>query len=181
MRRNLVLGVSLLLVAAASFAGSANGQFSVQITLNSAGTSNNDSCVSATSSATGSSSVQVRCSANVFVNIAPVDTLGSVRFLSGFRPARDSLLPDYCRSEISRDDRAASMACRLDDQQALSASNEAGDGWKVESRLYAVNTDGEAAQTQARLRQQDDRGLLTALRIARVDGRSGPVEMLVSF
>src|SRR5665647_988974 len=93
MSAKLVLGVSLLLAAATSFAGGASGQFAVQITLNSNSNSNN-SCTSASASGAGSASVQVQCTANVFVDIAQDN-----RFMPSFRPARDSLLPDYCRNE----------------------------------------------------------------------------------
>ncbi|WP_332778079.1 hypothetical protein [Polaromonas sp.] len=194
MRGKLALGVSLLLAAATSFAGSAAGQFAVQITLNNpsitAGSSN--SCTSATGSGVGSSSVQVTCTTNVFVDIAQVNTsqantLGAAKFMPSFRPTRDTLLPDYCRNELSRANQAAGITCRLDaeledaQRQFAYGGDEAGDGWKLESRLYAVDTNATAAQTQARLRLQDDRGTLTALRVAHAGGLSGSVEMLVSF
>ncbi len=177
MRAKLVLGVSLLLAAATSFAGSAGGQFDVQITLND---NSKSICTSATGSGAGGASVQVSCTANVFVNIA------QGRFMPGFRPGRDSLLPDYCRNEqMGLASQAARITCRLDDTQRPLAygDDETDEGWKVESRLYAVDGDATAtqAQTQARLRLQDNRGTLTALRVAHADGRLGPVEMLVSF
>lgn len=189
MRGKLALGVSLLLAALSSFAGSAAGQFVVQITLSNphltAGRSN--SCTSATGSGAGSSSVQVTCTTNVFVDIAQVNTLGAAKFMPGFRPARDTLLPDYCRNELSRANLAAGITCRLDaevedaQRQFAHGGDEAGDGWKIESRLYAADTNATAAQTQARLRLQDERGTLTALRVAHAGGPSGSVEMLVSF
>lgn len=174
-----VLGVSLLLAAAASFAGGASGQFAVRITLNSNST---NSCTSASASGAGSASVQVQCTANVFVAIAPVG-----RFMPGFRPARDSLLPDYCRSEqMGLAGQVARIACRLDDAQGplASAGDEADDGWKVEGQLYAVNDGAAPTQTLARLHlpdQQNQQDTLTALRVAYTDGRFGPVEMLISF
>jgi hypothetical protein len=174
----LVLGVSLLLAAAASFAGSAGGQFAVLITLNK---DSNGTCTSASGSGAGSALVQVQCTANVFVNIAQVNVPQNGRFMPGFSPTRDSLLPDYCRSEISRGDQAARVICRLDDQSPPIASSDGEEGWKIESRLYAVNTDDDAALTQARSRLQEDRGILTAIRVASADGRAGPVEILVSF
>ena len=175
MTTKTLFGASLLLAAATGFAGGAGGQFEVQITLN--GNSNN-LCTSATGSGAGGASVQVSCTANVFVNIA------QGRFLPGFRPSRDTLLPDYCRNELmGRADQAARITCRLDDaqRQLADAGDEADDGWKVERQLYAVDTDAAATQTQARLRPQDHRGTLTALRVAHADGHLGPVEMLVSF
>src|SRR2546426_3251641 len=91
-----LFGVALLLAATPSSAGGAAGQFGVQITLNGGA----NSCTSASSSGTASSSVQVQCNANVFVSIAPVvNPQSNLRFVLGFRPGRDSLLPDYCRSE----------------------------------------------------------------------------------
>lgn len=171
----LLTGASILLAASGSFGGSANGQFTVKVTLPRA---DSTSCTSSTAAST---SVSVLCQTNVFVRITQVNAQEIGRFMPGFQPARDSLLPDFCRGEISRFNRTASVTCRLDDQRSLSASHEADEGWEVESQLYAVNTDDEAAPTQARLRLQDERGILTALRIASVDGRSVPVEMLVSF
>ncbi len=180
MANKLILGFSLMLAAASSLAGGASGQFGVQITLNNAG---GNSCTSATNSGVVSSSVQVRCTTNVFVEIAPRTTTPTVsRFMPGYRPARDSLLPDYCRSELSRADRAAGLACRLDDRRQLAAAgDEADEGWALESQLYAVNSDETPLQTQARSRVEDDHGTLTSIRLASADGRSGPVEMLVSF
>ncbi|MGH6641016.1 MAG: hypothetical protein ACREBY_20720 [Polaromonas sp.] len=175
MRAKLVLGVSLLLAAVTSFAGSAGGQFNVQITLND---NSNNICTSATGSSAGGASVQVSCTANVFVNIA------QGRFMPGFRPSRDSLMPDYCRNEqMGLASQAARITCRLDDAQRPLAygDDETDEGWKVESRLYAGDTTATQAQTQARLRLQGNRGTLTALRVAHADGRLGPVEMLVSF
>lgn len=183
MSGKFVLGASLIFAAATSVAGSVSGQFSVQITLNSAG---GNSCTSASDSGAASSSVQVRCTTNVFVDISQRTTSttspSAGRFMPGYRPARDSLLPDYCRSELSRADRVAGLTCRLDDRRQLAAAgDEADDGWAFESRLYAVNTDETPLQTQARSRVEDDHGTLTSIRLASADGRSGPVEMLVSF
>lgn len=178
MSAKLVLGVSLLLAAATSFAGGASGQFSVQVTLN------NNSCTSASGSAAGSSSVEVQCSTNVFVAIAPVTPPEVGRFMPSFLPARDSLLPDYCRNEqMGLAGQMARIACGLDDDQGplAHAETEADEGWKIESQLYAVDTHGTQAQTLARLRLEDKRGTLTALRVAHADGRFGPVEMLISF
>lgn len=175
MNAKIALGLALLSLAANSLAGDVSGQFSVQITLNGASTR----CTSSTASG---SSVQVTCPATVFVNIAQVSAVSSMRFLPGFQPARDSLLPDYCRSEMARGDQVSRLACRLDDQRARTAAAETdNDGWTIERRLYAVNTDGEVQETLARLRLQDDRGTLTGIRLASANGRSGPVEMLVSF
>jgi len=185
MSNKLILGLSLILAAASSLAGGASGQFGVQITLNNAG---GNSCTSASDSGAVSSSVQVRCTTNVFVEIAartttsPSTTTSTSRFMPGYRPARDSLLPDYCRSELSRADRVSGLTCRLDDQRQFAAAGDEGDeGWAFESRLYAVNTGDTALQTQARSRVEDDHGTLTSIRLASADGRSGPVEMLVSF
>lgn len=176
MSAKLVLGVSLLLAAATSFAGGANGQFAVRITLNSHST---NSCTSASASGAGSASVQVQCTANVFVDIAQDN-----RFMPGFRPARDTLLPDYCRNEqMGLAGQMARNACRLDDAQGAlaSADDEADDGWKIESRLYAVDTEATQVQTLARRHLQDQQGTLTALRVAYAEGHFGPVEMLISF
>ena len=89
MSANLVLGVSLLLAAATSFAGSAGGQFNVQITLNkpgavaapssSAAASIRQSaggwtptCISETLSEQSNALVRVVCGSEQFVNIAPL-------------------------------------------------------------------------------------------------------------
>lgn len=104
--------------------------------------------------------------------------------MPSFRPARDTLLPDYCRSEqMGLADQMARTACRLDDDQGplAYADDEADEGWKVESRLYAVDTEAMPAQALARLRLEDERGTLTALRVAYAEGHFGPVEMLISF
>ncbi|WP_293603519.1 hypothetical protein [Polaromonas sp. UBA4122] len=182
MSAKLVLGVSLLLAAAASFAGGASGQFAVQITLNN-NSNSNSICTSASGSAAGSSSVQVQCTSNVFVEIAPVTPQAAGRFMPGFLPARDSLLPDYCRNEqMGLAGQMARIACGLDDDQGplAYADDEADEGWKVESQLYAVDTHATQAQT-ALLRLEDKRGTLLALRVAHADGHFGPVEMLISF
>jgi len=185
------LGVSFLLMAAASLAGTAAGQFSVQITLinpqNTTG--NGNTCTSASGAGTGSTSVQVRCNTDVFVNIAPVNiaqvsnsnTLGNARFLPGYRPARDSLLPDYCRNEASPVDRAARLTCRLGDRGLATAGDEDDDGWEVENRRYAMGPEAAAIETQARLRLQDAWGTLTAVRLAHAGNQPRSVEMLVSF
>ena len=179
MSPKLVLGISLLLAAASSLAGSAGGQFEVKVTLTN-GSNSNGTCTSATGSAIGSSSIQVRCTANVFVNIAPVSS-----FMPGFRPARDSLLPAYCRNEqMGLADQIARIACRLDDAQAprTYGETETDDGWKVESQLYAVDTDATQGQSLARLQLQEKQGtLMTALRVEHADGHFGPIEMLISF
>jgi hypothetical protein len=182
MVRKAALGIALLLAAAASFAGTAAGQFSVQINLTDPRntTGNGNGCTSGA----GASSVQVRCNTDVFVSIAPVNNanaLGNARFLPGFRPARDSLLPDYCRNEISRGDQAARMACRLDDQRVASAGDEVDDGWEFESRRYAMGPEAAEIEKQARLRFQDVQGTLTAVRVAHAGNHSKSIEMLVSF
>jgi len=176
-------GVFLLLMAAASLAGTAAGQFSVQITLvnPSNTTGNGNACISASGAGAGGSSVQVRCNTNVFVSIAPVNPLGNARFQPGFRPTRDSLLPDYCRSELSRNDPGSRMACRLDDQRQASAGDEADDGWEFESRRYAMGPEAAEMEKQARLRFQDVQGTLTAVRLAHAGNHSKSIEMLVSF
>jgi hypothetical protein len=179
-----VLGVSFLLMAAASVAGTAAGQFSVQVTLSVPGntTGNGNACISATGSGSGGASVQVTCNSNVFVNISQVRSLGNARFMPGYRPTRDSLLPDYCRNELSRNDPGARYTCRLQDQrQVATAGEESDDGWEIESRRYALDTDAAAVEKQARLRLQDDRGTVTALHLAHAGNLSKSVEMLVSF
>lgn len=186
MRGKLALGASLLLAAAASFAGTAAGQFAVQITLTDPRntTGNANVCTSASGAGAGNTSVQVRCNTDVFVNIAPVskpDVLGNARFLPGYRPARDSLLPDYCRSEASRADHAARRNCRLDDRGLATAGDEQDDGWEFENRRYAIGPEAAAIETQARLRLQDAWGTLTAVRLAHAGNQPRSVEMLVSF
>lgn len=186
MIRKAASGVVLLLAAAASFAGTAAGQFSVQITLTNPGntTGNGNACTSASGAGAGASSVQVLCNTNVFVSIAPVgnaNALANARFQPGFRPTRDSLLPDYCRNEISRGDQAARMACRLDDQRVATAGDEVDDGWEFESRRYAMGPEAAEIETQARLRFQDVRGTLTAVRLAHAGNQAKSIEMLVSF
>lgn len=196
MRGRLALGASLLLMAAASLAGTAAGQFSVQITLTDPRntTGNDNICTSASGAGTGSTSVQVRCNTDVFVNIAPIsiapvtnaqvsnpNVLGNARFLPGYRPARDSLLPDYCRHEASRADHAARLTCRLGDRGLATAGDEGDDGWEIESRRYAMGPEAAATETHARLRLQDAFGTLTAVRLAHAGNQSKSVEMLVSF
>lgn len=190
MIRNATFGVLLLLAASAGFAGAASGLVSVQITLTDPRntTGNGNACTSASGAGAGNTSVQVRCNTDVFVNIAPVSspvsnssTLGNARFLPGYRPARDSLLPDYCRNEASRADRTARLNCRLDDQRVATAGDEEDDGWEFESRRYAMGPDAAAIETQARLRLQDAVGTLTAVRLAHAGNQPRSVEMLVSF
>jgi hypothetical protein len=184
MIRKTAFGALLLLACAASIAGTAAGLVAVQITLTDPRntTGNSNACTSASAAAAGSTSVQVRCNTDVFVDIAQVgNALGNARFLPGFRPARDSLLPDYCRNEISRGDQAARLACRLDDQRFATAGDEEDDGWEVESRRYAMGPEAAAIETQARLRLQDARGTLTAVRLAHAGNQPRSVEMLVSF
>ncbi|SDN88846.1 hypothetical protein SAMN05720382_109126 [Polaromonas sp. JS666] len=186
MIRKAALGIALLLAAAASYAGTAAGQFSVQITLTDPRntTGNGNACISASGAGAGASSVQVRCNTDVFVSIAPVsnaNALGNARFLPGFRPTRDSLLPDYCRSEISRGDQASRMACRLDDQRVATAGDEVDDGWEFESRRYAMGPEAAEIEKQARLRFQDVKGTLTTVRLAHAGNQPKSIEMLVSF
>lgn len=173
----LVLGVSLFLTGVCSYSGTAGGQFGVQIHLNGGA----NACTSASAGA----SVQVSCNSNVFVNIVQVrsgNALGNARFMPGYRPTRDSLLPDYCRNELSRTDPRARFTCRLDDQrQVATAGEESDDGWEIESRRYALDTEAAEIEKQARLRLQDDRGTVTALHLAHAGNHSGSVEMLVSF
>jgi hypothetical protein len=191
MIRNTTFGALLMLAAAASFAGAASGLVSVQITLTDPRntTGNDNACTSASGAGTGSTSVQVRCNTDVFVNIAPVSiaqisnssALGNARFLPGYRPARDSLLPDYCRNEASRADQTARLTCRLGDRGLATAGDEGDDGWEVESRRYAMGPEAAAIETQARLRLQDAWGTLTAVRLAHAGNEPRSVEMLVSF
>lgn len=178
----LALGVSLLFSGVCSFSGTSGGQFGVQINLS--GVAN--ACTSTTGSGSGGASLQVSCNSNVFVNIVQVrsvnaSALGNSRFMPGYRPTRDSLLPDYCRSEASRNDPAPRAACRLDDQRQASADDETDDGWEFESRRYAMGPEAAAMETQARLRFQDVRGTLTAVRVAHAGNQAKSVEMLVSF
>ncbi|EJL86563.1 hypothetical protein PMI15_01410 [Polaromonas sp. CF318] len=179
----LALGVSLLSAGVCSFSGTAGGQFGVQIHLNGGDPATN-ACTSATGSGSGGASVQVSCNSNVFVNIVQVrnaSALANSRFMPGYRPTRDSLLPDYCRSEASRNDPGSRMACRLDDQRQASAGDEADDGWEFESRRYAMGPEATEIEKQARLRFQDVRGTLTAVRLAHAGNQPKSIEMLVSF
>jgi hypothetical protein len=177
----LTLGVSLFLAGASSFSGTAGGQFGVRINLSGV----NNACTSSTNSGSGGASVQVSCNSDVFVNIGLVrggSDLGNSRFMPGYRPTRDSLLPDYCRNELSRNDPGARMTCRLDDQrQASAGDDEEDDGWQFESRRYAMGPEAAAIETQARLRLQDARGTLTAVRLAHAGNQPRSIEMLVSF
>lgn len=184
MIRKAAFGALLMLAAAACFAGAAAGQFSVQITLNVPGntTGNGNACTSATGSGGSGASVQVTCNSNVFVNISQVRSLGDARFMPGYRPTRDSLLPDYCRNELSRNDPGARYTCRLQDQrQVATADEESDDGWEIESRRYALDPEAAEIEKQARIRLRDDRGTVTALRLAYAGKHAGSVEMLVSF
>lgn len=183
----LALGVSLLSASVFSFSGTAGGQFGVQIHLNGgdpAASAGASACTSATGSGGAGASVQVSCNSNVFVNIVQIrntSALGNSRFMPGYRPTRDSLLPDYCRSEASRNDPGPRMACRLDDQRQASAGDEGDDGWEFESRRYAMGPEAAEIEKQARLRFQDVRGTLTAVRLAQAGNQSKSIEMLVSF
>jgi hypothetical protein len=187
VRRNFAFCISLLLAAAATSAGTAVGQFNVKVTLNpSSSTSNGNICTSASGSGVSSSSVQVQCTTNVFVNIARVKATETGQFITSFRPARDSLFPDFCRNEqIAFAGQPEPIACRIDDLpgQIADADVEEGGGWSIEGRLYAVNANATSgqAQTLARLKLGNNQGTLTALRVDHADGRSGAVEMLVSF
>lgn len=183
----LALGVSLFVTGASSFSGTATGQFGVRINLN-GGDSDNACTSSSTGSGSGGASVQVSCNSNVFVNIVPVrsvkpqaNALGNSRFMPGYRPTRDSLLPDYCRNELSRNDPGTRMTCRLDDQRQATAGDEADDGWEFENRRYAMGPEAAAIETQARLRLQDALGTLTAVRLTHAGNQPRSVEMLVSF
>ena len=109
MRSKLVLGASLLLAVASCLAGSADGQFEVKVTLNS-----NGSCTSITGSAIGSSLVQVRCTANVFVNIAQIGSF----MPAGFSPAQDTRQSAWdtqlpANAETQATDRTANLAQTL--------------------------------------------------------------------
>jgi len=177
----LAFGVSLLLAGTCSFSGTAGGQFGVVINLN-GGSPAPNVCTSATGSGGGGASVQVSCNSNVFVNIVQVrSALENSRFMPGYRPTRDSLLPDYCRSEASRNDPGPRAACRLDDQRVATAGDEVDDGWEFESRRYAMGPEAAEIEKQARLRFQDVKGTLTAVRLAHAGNHSKSIEMLVSF
>lgn len=183
----LALGASLFLTGVCSFSGTAGGQFGVRINLN--GGDNDNVCTSSSvGSGSAGASVQVSCNSDVFVNIVPVrsvkaqgNALGNSRFMPGYRPTRDSLLPDYCRNELSRNDPGARMTCRLDDQRQATAGDEADDGWELENRRYAMGPEAAAIETQARLRFQDALGTLTAVRLTHAGNHPKSVEMLVSF
>lgn len=172
MRSKLVLGASLLLAAASCLAGSAGAPFEVKVTLNS---NSNGSCTSMTGSAIGSASVQVRCTANVFVNIAQA---GSI-MPAGFSPAQATRLS-------ARD---AQLPANTETQAMSSVSVSAGDA----NTQLSANTETQAsnrtanlatlAQTVAR-RLEDNRGTRMALHVAVAsagDRFGPPVEMLVSF
>lgn len=175
MRAQLALGLALLLAATSAMPGSASGAFSVAIRLNApTGGAVGDVCVSGTGVSTQGSSVQVRCSDDVFVDI----TQG--RFMPSFQPSRDTLLPDFCRSEQAGVSHRLMhrAACRLDeDERQAGLPDEESDGWQIGDSLFAM--DPEAQEQLAQVRSRDDRGTLTALLIA--NGSAGMVEMLVSF
>jgi hypothetical protein len=171
MPKQLALGVALLTAAIAGFAGSASEQFAVQITLNGAG-SNNGSCTGRTSSV----SLQVSCTTNVISGVVP----GS--FMPGFRPARDALLPEYCRNELARDNQMARVTCRLSESGLLANGTDPdGEGWQIEDRLYTTNEADTPAEQQACLRDFVPRDALTALNLSRAKERPQWPEMLVSF
>ena len=157
MRSKLVLGASLLLAVASCLAGSADGQFEVKVTLNS-----NGSCTSITGSAIGSSLVQVRCTANVFVNIAQIGSF----MPAGFSPAQDTRLPAW---DWDWETRLSAWATQL----------------PANAETQATDRTANLAQTLAS-RLEDNRGTLMALHVAVVaasaEGHFGPpVAMLVSF
>ncbi|AEG94599.1 hypothetical protein [Ramlibacter tataouinensis] len=175
-----VAAIILGLAASAAAAGSAGAQFGVMITLSRPGAGSNV-CVSGTAASGGGTSVQVRCDGNVFVDISPVQPARTPEFMPAFRPARDTLLPDYCRTEQAGVSRqlAPSINCRLDDQ-AFSVGEAEQDGWRFGDQLFATNDEG-VDQHLARMRRRDDRGTLTALRIIGAEQGRRAVELLVSF
>ena len=120
MRGKFFLGMSLLVAAAYALAGGASEQFSVNITLNT-GPGNATSCVSASTSGLSSASVQVRCSSNVFVAIAPATAARTLQLASSFQTSKDSLPPELCPDEPSRGDMAGGSACRSGDTGMVTA------------------------------------------------------------
>jgi hypothetical protein len=65
MRLKFFLGLVSTLMATSSFAGSVNSQFEIKVKLN-------NICTSTTGLLVGSASVNIRCSANVFVYISQI-------------------------------------------------------------------------------------------------------------
>lgn len=200
MRFNLAFGTFLALAAATCLAGTTGGQIGVQITLNGGGTGNAASgansssgfCTSSSGATAGSTSVQVECSANVYVNIVPVKVTAAVKlpaigeFITTYRLTRDSALSDDCRRELTGiSGQAIRRMCGLDTSRGQSDDSvaEADEGWNLEGRLYAtdMHTGSAQAQTLARLKLKNSQGTLTALRVDRTNNRFETVEMLVSF
>ena len=115
MGEKFLLGISLLMAAAYALAGSANGQFSVNITLN-AGTASDTRCVNTSTAGSSGASVQVRCSSNLFVAIGPATTTRTLQLVSGFRPSRESVPQYFCLDEPFDSETAAGTACQSGDQ-----------------------------------------------------------------
>lgn len=178
MVKKLFSGILCMLASVAGQAGTSAGQIGVQITLSGAppaptaaapASTAAASCTSRSGAATGSTSVQVICNSDVYVNIAQVslsrEAVPSVagQFITGFGLARSSGFFEL-------------VSGQFDDAVA-----QADQGWNFEGWIYAGNeTPGQSRQlVKQRLRQTE--GTLTALGVTRENGHPGAVEMLVSF
>jgi hypothetical protein len=192
MRPPFALGILFAFAAGPALAGTATGQFGVQITLNGANSgavatnASGSSCTSSSGSGSSSASVKVQCTPNVFAIITRVNPAKTPQFITSFRPARDSALPDYCRNEQpGLAGQMARIACPIDElpNQVSDSDLEDGGGWNVEGRLYALegNSPAAHAQTLAQLQLKNAQGTLTALYVDRTKNQFETVEMLVSF
>jgi hypothetical protein len=188
MRAHFLLATGLLAGIASCQAGTATGQFNVQVNLNGA---SSNICTSTSGAAIGGTAVEVQCNSNVYVAIAQVKAVSTTpasqkgRFATSFRPIRDTPLPDNCRTEATgATGLAARASCGLNSYRAQADDSvaETDQGWTVEGRVYAVESnDTPLGQTLARLRLRNSEGTLTALRLAPGNSRLETVEMLVSF
>ena len=172
-------GLSLWMAMGSVSAGTASSVFAVQVTLSSA-----SSCTSASSTGAASSSVQVQCNSNIFVRIDPLNGFGDGRFVTGFSPVRDTLLPDNCRNERGGlAGQPAGQACGTgsDDASAVQGDLDDNGGWGMEGRLYSINADAASRPVRARLRLRNSEGTVTALRVDRTASQHDTVELLVSF
>ncbi|QJC57089.1 hypothetical protein HC248_02405 [Polaromonas vacuolata] len=122
MRPKLLLGFALTLATASCLAGSASNLLEVQVTLN-------NTCISSSALFVGSAEVNVRCSGNVFVNIAQIGNLEQ----GDNSPSRsDQLLATSGTEATSRatylaqtQTQASSFLGQLGTQRALHIANSA--------------------------------------------------------
>ena len=169
MVKKLIAGIFCTVAAFAGQTATSDGQIGVQIALTGAPPAATVSCTSNSGAATGSASVQVTCTSNIYVNIVQFSqSRESIRsavgeFIIGFGLARSGTSLERVAGQIY--DEVAQ-----DDQ-----------GWSFEGRAYAGTETPEQAKRLAKQRLRNSEGTLIALSVTGDNGQSGTVEMLVSF